>query len=102
MNAFGATYLPAVLLGLALAVSSIGFASANIMGLGMRDHGERAGVAAGLLGFSNSILGALVAPITSLIFGLHIVGVTTFMSLLLATAAVLGLYSLRHEAHATD
>ena len=101
MNAFGATYLPAVLLGFALAVSSIGFTSANIMGLGMRDHGERAGVAAGLLGFSNSIIGAAVAPITSLLFGLHVVGVTTFMSLLLAAAAALGLYSLRKEAPAT-
>ncbi|MEO0024852.1 MAG: hypothetical protein RL196_1293 [Actinomycetota bacterium] len=97
MNAFGATYLPVVLLGFALAVSSIGFCSANIMGLGMRDHGERAGVAAGLLGFSNSIVGAIVAPITSLLFGLHVIGVTTFMSLLLATATLLGLFSLRKE-----
>ena len=97
MNLLGAYSLPAVVVGLALSVSSIGFCSANIMGLGMRDHGERAGVAAGLLGFSNSIIGAIVAPITSVLFGLHVIGVTTFMSLLLATATLLGLFSLRKE-----
>ena len=97
MNAFTAYSLPVVLVGLALSVSSIGFCSANIMGLAMRDHADRAGVAAGLVGFSNSIVGAVVAPITSLLFGLHVVGVTTFMSMLLFSAAVLGLLSMRKE-----
>ncbi len=97
MNLIGAYSLPAVVVGLALSVSSIGFCSANILGLAMRDHAARAGVAAGLVGFSNSIVGAVVAPITSLLFGLHVVGVTTFMSLLLFAAAIIGLTSLRKE-----
>jgi DHA1 family bicyclomycin/chloramphenicol resistance-like MFS transporter len=100
MNLLGAYSLPAVIVGLALSVSSIGFCSANILGLAMRDHAERAGVAAGLVGFSNSIVGAVVAPITSLLFGLHVVGVTTFMSMLLFAAATLGLTSLRKEVGA--
>jgi DHA1 family bicyclomycin/chloramphenicol resistance-like MFS transporter len=100
MNLLGAYSLPVVVVGLALAVSSIGFCSANILGLAMRDHAKHAGVAAGLVGFSNSIIGAVVAPITSILFGLHVVGVTTFMSMLLFAAALIGLTSLRNEVGA--
>ena len=81
----------------ALPISAIGFRMAPMTGLAMRDHGERAGTAAGLLGFSNSIGGAIAAPLTSLIFGLDIVGVTLFMSILLVTAAVIGLIGTRRE-----
>ena len=97
MNLIGFHSLPTVVLGLALSVSTIGFCSANILGLAMRDHAERAGVAAGLVGFSNSIVGAVVAPVTSILFGLHAVGITTFMAILLFAAAGLGLISLRKE-----
>ena len=45
--------LATTVIGFALAVSAMGFCAANMMGLAMRDHGERAGVAAGLVGFSN-------------------------------------------------
>jgi DHA1 family bicyclomycin/chloramphenicol resistance-like MFS transporter len=85
------------IVGFALSISAMGFCMANMMGLAMRDHGERAGTAAGLLGFSNSIGGAIAAPLTSLIFGLDIVGVTLFMSILLVAAAVIGLIGTRHE-----
>ena len=63
----------------------------------MRDHGERAGVAAGLVGFSNSIIGAAVAPLTSVLFGTNIVGITTFMAILLFAGSALGLISMRKE-----
>jgi DHA1 family bicyclomycin/chloramphenicol resistance-like MFS transporter len=85
------------IVGFALAISSMGFCMANIMGLAMRDHGERAGTAAGLMGFTNSLAGAIAAPLTSMIFGLDIVGVTLFMSILLIAAAVIGLIGTRKE-----
>ena len=100
LNLFSIHTLPTVVIGFILSVSAMGFCGANIMGLAMRDHGERAGVAAGLAGFSGSIVGAIVAPITGLAFGLHVVGVTTFTSLLLIAAALLGLLSLRKEVGA--
>ena len=83
------------IVGFALAISSMGFCMANIMGLAMRDYGERAGTAAGLIGFTNSIGGAIAAPLTSLFFGLDIVGVTLFMSILLVAGAAVGLLGLR-------
>ena len=83
--------------GFALAISSMGFCMANIMGLAMQAHGQRAGTAAGLLGFSNSIGGAIAAPLTGAIFGLTMSGVTTFMSILLLAAVSLGLFAMRNE-----
>jgi DHA1 family bicyclomycin/chloramphenicol resistance-like MFS transporter len=90
------------LIGFALAISANGFIMANIMGLAMRDHGERAGTAAGLIGFSNSIFGAVAAPLTSVFFGLDVTGVTTFMSILIVIAVTIGLVSLRHEKGSAD
>jgi sugar phosphate permease len=75
----------------------MGFTQANIMGLAMQKHGERAGVAAGIIGFSTSLFGALAAPLTSMIFGLDVVGVTLFMSILFIVAALLGFFGLRKE-----
>lgn len=89
--------LPLSIVGFALSISAMGFCMANIMGLAMRDHGERAGTAAGLMGFTNSLGGAIAAPLTSMIFGLDIVGVTLFMSILLVAAAVMGLLGTRKE-----
>jgi sugar phosphate permease len=63
----------------------------------MQKHGERAGVAAGLIGFSNSLFGALAAPLTSILFGLDVAGVSLFISIILLTAATLGLVGLRKE-----
>jgi len=85
------------IIGFALAVSVMGFSMANIMGLAMQKHGERAGVAAGLIGFSNSLFGALAAPLTSILFGLDVEGVSLFISILLLAAAALGLIGLRKE-----
>ncbi len=85
------------IIGFALAVSVMGFSMSNIMGLAMQKHGERAGVAAGLIGFSNSIFGALAAPLTSILFGLDVAGVSLFISILLLAAAALGLIGLRKE-----
>jgi DHA1 family bicyclomycin/chloramphenicol resistance-like MFS transporter len=85
------------IIGFALAVSVMGFSMANIMGLAMQKHGERAGVAAGLIGFSNSLFGALAAPLTSILFGLDVAGVSLFISIILLTAATLGLVGLRKE-----
>jgi hypothetical protein len=42
-------------------------------------------------------VGAVAAPLTSIFFGLTVVGVTTFMSLFLVVAAVLGFVALRKE-----
>jgi DHA1 family bicyclomycin/chloramphenicol resistance-like MFS transporter len=97
LNLLNLHTLPLSIVGFALSISAMGFCMANIMGLAMRDHGERAGTAAGLIGFSNSIGGAIAAPLTSLIFGLDIVGVTLFMSILLVSAAVVGLIGTRKE-----
>ena len=97
MNVLGIHTVITSVIGFALAISSMGFCMANIMGLAMRDHGERAGTAAGLIGFSNSLLGAIAAPLTSVLFGVTIVGVTTFMSVLLIAAVILGLTAMRNE-----
>jgi ABC-type transport system involved in cytochrome c biogenesis permease component len=50
-----------------------------------------------LIGFTNSLGGAIAAPLTSVIFGLDVVGVTLFMSILLVTAASVGLIGTRKE-----
>ena len=97
LNVLHAHTLPLAIIGFALSISAMGFCMANSMGIAMRDHAERAGTAAGLMGFSNSIGGAIAAPLTSLIFGLDIVGVTLFMSILLIAAAALGLWGTRKE-----
>jgi DHA1 family bicyclomycin/chloramphenicol resistance-like MFS transporter len=97
LNLLNLHTLPLAIIGFALSISAMGFCMANIMGLAMRDHGERAGTAAGLMGFTNSLGGAIAAPLTSMIFGLDIVGVTLFMSILLVAAAVVGLLGTRKE-----
>lgn len=97
LNILGFHTLVLTLIGFALAISAMGFCMANLMGLAMRDHGDRAGTAAGLIGFSNSIVGAIAAPLTSLFFGLTVVGVTTFMSIFLVAAATLGFVALHKE-----
>ena len=97
LNLLNEHTLPLSIVGFALSISAMGFCMANIMGLAMRDHGERAGTAAGLMGFTNSLGGAIAAPLTSMIFGLDIVGVTLFMSILLVAAAVVGLLGTRKE-----
>ena len=97
LNLFNIHTLLLSIIGFALSISAMGFCMANIMGLAMRDHAGRAGTAAGLLGFTNSLGGAIAAPLTSLIFGLDIVGVTLFMSILLVAAAVVGLVGVRSE-----
>ncbi len=76
---------------------AIGFINPNVMGLAMQEHAERAGVAAGLIGFTSSLFGAIAAPLTSVFFGLDIVGVTTFMAILLGCAALVGFIGLRRE-----
>jgi MFS transporter, DHA1 family, multidrug resistance protein len=107
-TAFSAAYLTALnvlhlhnlittIIGFALAISAMGFFAANAMGLAMRDHGERAGVAAGLVGFSNSIIGAAVAPLTSVLFGTTVQSVTAFMAILMFIGAALGLIAMRNE-----
>jgi DHA1 family bicyclomycin/chloramphenicol resistance-like MFS transporter len=97
MNIFELHTLATTLIGFALSISAMGFCMANMLGLAMRDHAARAGTAAGLIGFTNSLGGAIAAPLTSMIFGLDVVGVTLFMSILLVTAAAVGLYGTRNE-----
>jgi DHA1 family bicyclomycin/chloramphenicol resistance-like MFS transporter len=97
LNVWHIHTLTLAIIGFALSISAMGFCMANIMGLAMRDHGERAGTAAGLIGFTNSIGGAIAAPLTSLIFGLDIQGVTMFMAILLVSAAIVGLVGTRKE-----
>jgi DHA1 family bicyclomycin/chloramphenicol resistance-like MFS transporter len=97
MNIFELHTLATSIIGFALSISAMGFCMANMLGLAMRDHAARAGTAAGLIGFTNSLGGAIAAPLTSLIFGLDVVGVTLFMSILLVAAAIVGLYGTRNE-----
>lgn len=97
MNVFNLHTLATSIIGFALSISAMGFCMANMLGLAMRDHAARAGTAAGLIGFTNSLGGAIAAPLTSLFFGLDIVGVTLFMSILLVTAAAVGIYGTRNE-----
>jgi DHA1 family bicyclomycin/chloramphenicol resistance-like MFS transporter len=97
MNVFDLHTLATSIIGFALSISAMGFCMANMLGLAMRDHAARAGTAAGLVGFTNSLGGAIAAPLTSLFFGLDIVGVTLFMSILLVTAAAVGLLGTRNE-----
>ena len=97
LTVLGLHGLVTTVFGFALAVSTMSLSMSNIMGLAMRDHGDRAGTAAGLMGFSNSMIGAAVAPLTGVFFGLTVVGVTSFMSLFLLVAAVLGFTALRKE-----
>lgn len=97
LNVFGIRDLWLVMLSISLAVSATGFTSSNITGLAMTQHGERAGVAAGLIGFTMSISGAIATPITGLVFGITGVGMTTFMAILLLSGAALGLIGLRKE-----
>lgn len=97
MNVFSLHTLATAIVGFALSISAMGFCMANMLGLAMRDHAARAGTAAGLIGFTNSLGGAVAAPLTSVIFGLDVVGVTLFMSILLVTAASVGLIGTRKE-----
>jgi DHA1 family bicyclomycin/chloramphenicol resistance-like MFS transporter len=97
MNIFSLHTLAISIIGFALSISAMGFCMANMLGLAMRDHAARAGTAAGLIGFTNSLGGAIAAPLTSVIFGLDVVGVTLFMSILLITAASVGLIGTRKE-----
>jgi MFS transporter, DHA1 family, multidrug resistance protein len=97
INVFEIHDLLLTIVGYALAVSVMGFTMANIMGMAMKDHAERAGVAAGLIGFATSLSGAIAAPLTSMVFGADIAGVGTFMAILLVAAAVLGFIGLRNE-----
>lgn len=97
MNVFNIRDLWIVMLALGLSVSATGFTSSNITGLAMLHHGERAGVAAGLIGFMMSLGGALATPITGILFGINTTGMTAFMSILLLTGAALGLFGMRKE-----
>ncbi|WP_172956020.1 multidrug effflux MFS transporter [Rhodoluna limnophila] len=97
INVFEIHSLVLTIVGYALAVSVMGFTMANIMGMAMREHAERAGVAAGLNGFATSLFGAMAAPLTSIVFGADVQGVGTFMSILLIAAALLGFFGLRNE-----
>lgn len=97
MNVFNVRDLLLVMLALGLSVSATGFTSSNITGLAMTHHGERAGVAAGLIGFTMSFGGAIATPITGVLFGINTAGMTAFMSILLLTGALLGLVGLRKE-----
>lgn len=97
VNLTGVHSLVLVLVGFALSVSSNGFVMANVLGLAMREHGERAGTAAGLVGFTISIFGATTAPLTSIFFGLNLTSITHFMAALILVSAGICFIGLRKE-----
>lgn len=97
VNLSGVHSLVLVLIGFGLSISANGFIMSNVMGLAMRDHGERAGTAAGLVGFTISIFGAIAAPLTSVFFGLNLAGITHFMAELILISAALCFVGLRNE-----
>ncbi|MEN9956173.1 MAG: hypothetical protein RLY34_980 [Actinomycetota bacterium] len=97
LNVFEIRELWLVMLAIALSVSATGFTSSNITGLAMLHHGERAGVAAGLIGFAGSFGGAVATPITGILFGINGAGMTSFMAILLLCGAAIGLIGLRKE-----
>jgi DHA1 family bicyclomycin/chloramphenicol resistance-like MFS transporter len=87
-----------VMLVISVSIASNSFTSSNINGLAMQEHGERAGVAAGLIGFTGSIFGAMAASLTGPLFGLTAMGMLSFMAILLLSGSTLGLVGLRNEA----
>jgi len=95
LNVLNIHTIVTAVIGFALSISAMGFCMPNIMGIAMEDHGDRAGTAAGLLGFTISIGGAIAAPLTGIIFGLNLLGVSTFVSILLTVAALIGLMTVR-------
>ncbi len=97
VNIFEIHSLWITIVGYTLVVSASGFTMANIMGLAMKDHAERAGVAASMIGVSTSLFGAISAPLTSLVFGVDVFGVGTFMSIIIVMAAAVGFIGLRKE-----
>lgn len=95
LNVLNIHTIVTAVIGFALSISAMGFCMPNIMGIAMEDHGDRAGTAAGLLGFTISIGGAIAAPLTGIFFGLNLFGVSTFVSILLTVAALIGLMTVR-------
>jgi DHA1 family bicyclomycin/chloramphenicol resistance-like MFS transporter len=55
--------LAALLVGLFVVVASVGLVMPNAAALALQDHGEHAGSAAALLGFSQFLIGGALAPL---------------------------------------
>lgn len=87
--------LALTIIGLALFFGSNGFVGANITALAMEENGDRAGAAAGLLGFTMTLFGALSAPLTSVFFGTELFGMTGFMSIMILASVSFVLIGLR-------
>ncbi len=77
--------LPLLLIGLFIAIASLGLIMANTMALGMASSPVRAGAASALLGISGFLVGGLLAPLA----GLSSTGVA--LGLMMAIFAVGGL-----------
>ncbi len=67
------------------------------MNLALQDHAERAGSAAGIVGFFNAFFGAIIAPLTGVFFSVDLFGVSSFIAIVLIAAALVGLIGLRKE-----
>ena len=94
----GIVFLPLTIAAFGFAVSSMGFIMANGMSLVMHGHGARAGVAAGLVGFTMTLMGALAAPLPSTFFAATVAGLAGFMAIIMATNSVVTSWNLRRMA----
>jgi DHA1 family bicyclomycin/chloramphenicol resistance-like MFS transporter len=79
--------LAALLVGLFVMVASVGFVMPNAAALALQDHGEHAGSAAALLGFSQFMIGGALAPLAGAAGGKNALP-------MVVTIAALGLASL--------
>lgn len=86
-----------VLAAFGLSVSTMGFAGANATSLALRNHRERAGLAAGMFGFFAFGFAAISAPISGLLFGASLQGVLTLMAVFLLSASLNVHWGLRKE-----
>jgi DHA1 family bicyclomycin/chloramphenicol resistance-like MFS transporter len=89
--------LPLSVIGFGIGLSVMGFTQPNIMNLALQDHAERAGSAAGIVGFFNAFFGAIIAPLTGVFFSVDLFGVSSFIAIVLIAAALVGLIGLRKE-----
>ena len=103
-GATGVGGLPGVLAPMMLVLAAAGLAMPNTPALALTRHGEAAGTASALLGFSQFGVGAIVAPLVGLFGGTSAVPMGAMMLLvtLAAGALMVGIVRRDPSVHAID
>ena len=103
-GATGLGGLAGVLAPMMLVLAAAGLAMPNTPALALTRHGEAAGTASALLGFSQFGVGAVVAPLVGLFGGTSAVPMGAMMLLVTLAAGVLMLGIVRRDpsVHAMD